>query len=82
MAKILVIEDEQNLRLAIHRTLTKSGHEVSEAGCLRDARDLLSRTEFDLVLTDVMLGSETGWTSSGNCGLGVPAAGLTASLSS
>ncbi|MBX3358949.1 MAG: sigma-54-dependent Fis family transcriptional regulator [Phycisphaeraceae bacterium] len=60
MAKILVIEDEQNLRLAINRTLTKSGHEVSEAGCLRDARAHLARAEFDLVLTDVMLGSETG----------------------
>ncbi|MBC7836065.1 MAG: sigma-54-dependent Fis family transcriptional regulator [Phycisphaerales bacterium] len=63
MAKILVIEDEQNLRFTIRRTLskTKSGaHEVVETGSLREARAALQRQDFDLVLTDVMLGSENG----------------------
>jgi DNA-binding NtrC family response regulator len=60
LAKILAIEDEENLRLSIRRTLTRSGHAVSEASCLSDARGLLETTAFDLILTDVILGSENG----------------------
>lgn len=60
MARVLVIEDEDNLRLSMTRTLGKAGHAVSEASCLRDARDLLHKQDFDIVLTDVMLGSENG----------------------
>ncbi len=60
MARILTIEDEENLRFSIRRTLAKAGHEVSEASCPNDARDLWRQHDFDLVLTDVMLGSESG----------------------
>ncbi len=60
MAKILTIEDEDNLRFSIRRTLARSGHTVSEAACLCDARALLETTAFDLILTDVILGSENG----------------------
>lgn len=60
MPKILVIEDEENLRFSIRRTLSKAGHLVFEAACLREARDLVRQHEFDLVLSDIMLGSESG----------------------
>lgn len=60
MARVLVIEDEENLRLSMVRTLTRGGHSLAEASCLRDARDLLHKQDFDLVLTDIMLGSENG----------------------
>jgi two-component system, NtrC family, response regulator AtoC len=60
LARVLVIEDEENLRLSVVRTLTKASHELAEASCLRDARELLHKQDFDLVLTDVMLGSENG----------------------
>ncbi|MBC7771188.1 MAG: sigma-54-dependent Fis family transcriptional regulator [Pyrinomonadaceae bacterium] len=60
MPKILVIEDEENLRFSIRRTLSKAGHLVFEASCLREARDLTHQHEFDLVLSDIMLGSESG----------------------
>src|SRR5687767_5170791 len=60
VARTLIIEDEENVRFSIRRTLVKSGHEVKEASCLKDARELLRHNEFDLVLTDVMLGSENG----------------------
>ena len=62
MAKILVIEDEENLRFTIRRSLVKAGHAVSETANLRDARELNKRHDFELVLTDVMLGPETGLT--------------------
>lgn len=60
MAKILVIEDEQNFRLSIRKTLTKSGYEVVEAASLFEARRALQQAEFDLILTDVQLGNESG----------------------
>jgi two-component system response regulator AtoC len=60
VAKILVIEDEANLRFSIRQTLARAGHQVSEAGTLSDARALAASTTFDVVLTDVMLGPENG----------------------
>ena len=61
MAKILVIEDEDNLRFTIRKTLTKAGYDVTESSNLKDARAALAQTDFDLVLTDIMLGSgQTG----------------------
>jgi two-component system chemotaxis response regulator CheY len=29
--RVLVVDDEQNLRKAVHRTLTKAGYDVIEA---------------------------------------------------
>jgi two-component system, NtrC family, response regulator AtoC len=61
LARILVIDDEDNLRLTIARALGRSGHEISEASRLADARARLAHSDFDLVLTDIMLGEhQTG----------------------
>lgn len=60
MARILVIDDEENLRFTIRRSLVKAGHTVFEAANLGQARELNQKHEFELVLTDVMLGHETG----------------------
>ncbi len=60
MARILIIEDEDNLRFTIRKALSKSGHEPHEASTLTAARGLIAAHNFDLVLTDVSLGSENG----------------------
>lgn len=60
MARILVIDDEENLRYTIRRSLVKAGHAVTEAANLAAARQATRGTDFDLVLTDVMLGPENG----------------------
>ncbi|MFN7021941.1 MAG: sigma-54-dependent transcriptional regulator [Phycisphaerales bacterium] len=60
MARILVIDDEENLRFTIRRILIKSGHAVSEARNLGEAREANRRSDFDLILSDVMLGPENG----------------------
>lgn len=60
MARILIIEDEDNLRFTIRKALSKSGHEPQEASTLSAARALIATHSFDLVLTDVSLGSENG----------------------
>ena len=61
MARILVIEDEDNLRFTIRRTLSKAGYEVTEAANLSDAKTAVASNDFDLVLSDIILSStETG----------------------
>lgn len=55
MAKILVIEDESDLRFVIVKSLRKAGHDVAEAGTLAAAQEYLSQNVPDLVLTDLAL---------------------------
>jgi len=56
VAKILVIEDEENLRFTIRRALSKSGYAVTDVADLGAARAAIQASDFDVVLTDVMLG--------------------------
>ncbi|MEQ8850689.1 MAG: sigma-54 dependent transcriptional regulator [Phycisphaerales bacterium] len=61
MAKILTIEDEENLRFSICRSLRKAGHSVHEADRAEDAWRLSRENDFDVILTDVNLaGDESG----------------------
>jgi two-component system, NtrC family, response regulator AtoC len=60
VAKILTIEDEENLRFSIVRSLSRAGHHVAEAASAADAWNLTRDTEFDLILTDVNLDGDNG----------------------
>lgn len=60
VAKILTIEDEDNLRVSIRRSLAKAGHDVVEAATLASGRPLALSGDFDVVLTDVNLGDGSG----------------------
>lgn len=60
MAKVLIIEDEANLRFTIARSLRAAGHEVSEAESASQAAELMARQAFQAVLTDVNLGVGNG----------------------
>lgn len=55
MIKILVVEDEYNLRKAIVKTLETEGFSVSEACDGEDALDLFFNEHFDLIVTDIMM---------------------------
>jgi len=59
VAKILVIEDEEDLRFSLREGLAMGGHEVADTGGLGEARRLIEQTEFDLILTDLNLTGET-----------------------
>jgi CheY-like chemotaxis protein len=55
MAKVLVVDDDDNMRRLIKAILERRGHEVSEA---RDDREALSRFDDvrpDLVVTDAVM---------------------------
>ena len=51
-AKILVLDDDQDLCMLLSRFLTKEGYQVSTAGRGSVAREMLGKERFDLVLCD------------------------------
>jgi two-component system, cell cycle response regulator CpdR len=57
MARILIAEDEETLRVLVARALATAGHEVETAGDGKAALDLLVGEDayFDLLLTDVRM---------------------------
>ncbi len=55
MARILVIDDEPQLRKLLRRALTKLGHEVIELEDGRNACPAHLATPFDLVITDLVM---------------------------
>lgn len=60
MAKILVIEDEENIRKIISYDLKQSGYEIVECCDGNDAFELLRKETFDAVLIDWMLPGMSG----------------------
>jgi two-component system cell cycle response regulator CpdR len=57
MARILIAEDEESLRLLVARALTMEGHEVVSTCDGAEALDTLTRDagRFDLLLTDIRM---------------------------
>jgi two-component system response regulator PilR (NtrC family) len=60
MAAILVLDDERSIRDMLEVYLARQGHRVTCASTLADALILLRGKPFDLVLTDLRLGKESG----------------------
>ncbi len=57
MARILIAEDEEPVRMLVARALTEDGHEVVTTADGTDALDALQRDggRFDLLLTDIKM---------------------------
>ncbi|HEY4316820.1 MAG TPA: response regulator [Herbaspirillum sp.] len=53
--RILVIDDDAGLRELVQRSLKKRRYQVSGAGTLTEARGILSKTCFDLLVIDYQL---------------------------
>lgn len=60
MARILIVDDEQPVRGVIKRTLENNGHQCHEAADVPEARSLLKKHDYELVLTDIVMPGETG----------------------
>jgi len=58
--KILVVDDEETLTYTIETFLSREGYEVDTAGSYQEGVGKLSGINFDLILTDIMLGDGTG----------------------
>ncbi len=53
MAKLLVVDDEKNLRLVVQKEMTRQGHDVEEASDGEAAWELLEEQDFDVILCDI-----------------------------
>ena len=52
-ARLLVVDDEESLRITTAAIFEKEGYVVDTASSGDEAIDLLSKTDYDLVLTDL-----------------------------
>jgi two-component system response regulator HydG len=59
-AKILVIDDEEIVRLTIEGLLSKEGYEVLTAEGYTSAMEVISTCDLDLIFVDIALGEHTG----------------------
>ena len=53
--RILIVDDERELRSVLHEFLEEDGFDVFEAGNGRDALDLLRATTIDLAIVDLFM---------------------------
>jgi len=60
MARILIVDDEPDVRAALERLLRGDGHLAQHAGDLTEARRLLAEESFELALCDVHMPGESG----------------------
>lgn len=59
---ILVVEDEENIRMIIREYLEKKNFVVIEAQNGKEALEIIEKEAFDLAILDVMLPYVDGWT--------------------
>lgn len=60
MAKILLVDDDENVRYALAKYLRRAGHEVLEAQDGKMAIALLAGESFDAVITDIIMPEADG----------------------
>ena len=53
MAKLLVVDDENNLRLVVQKEMSRQGHEVETASDGEEAWEKLEQQDFDVLLCDI-----------------------------
>ncbi len=58
--RILLVDDDNNIRMTLYVSLSDMGHHVVAAASLNEAAEALKAEIFDLVLTDFRLGGPTG----------------------
>lgn len=60
MAKLLVVDDEANIRLLYSQELSDEGYQVVTAGSALEAVEKLESESFDLAVIDIKLKNESG----------------------
>ena len=61
MSRVLVVDDEPDIRLLMRVTLQTAGHTVLEAGDGQAALESIRSDSFDLVLLDLRMPIVDGW---------------------
>jgi DNA-binding NtrC family response regulator len=60
MARLLIVDDERDIRYLYAAELEDEGYEVETAGNGADAAELLKHHQFDLVVLDIQMKGESG----------------------
>lgn len=60
--KILVVDDELSIRIALKTAFLREGMQVEEASCGSDALSILRSNSYDLIVLDIMMGDIDGYT--------------------
>lgn len=60
MARVLVVEDEEQVRDMIRQTLERAGHEVFEAADGEEGLAVFDTASIDLVVTDILMPKKGG----------------------
>jgi PAS domain S-box-containing protein len=60
MGKILIVDDEESIRLTLQEFLQKDWHDVRAVEDAEKALDLLAQSDFDVVVSDIILSGMTG----------------------
>jgi len=60
ISRILVVDDEENIRFTFDSFLSDEGYTVTTASSLQKGKKLLQEQEFDLIFLDILLGRESG----------------------
>ena len=57
MSRVLIVDDEESMRLLVARAVAMDGHEITTAADGAEALDILSGQDlsFDLLLTDIQM---------------------------
>ena len=61
-ARILIVDDERQMRLAMGETLRRAGYDTSEASSGKEAAALFAAGGFDLVVSDIRMPEMDGIT--------------------
>ena len=60
MAKILIVDDSEDIRKSIRRTLEKFNHQIFEASNGLEALKILRESNFNLLILDIMMPAKGG----------------------
>jgi CheY-like chemotaxis protein len=58
--RILVVDDEPQIRRMVRESLTRAGFDVSEASDGKEAIDTLRKSSFDVVVADILMPEKDG----------------------
>ena len=59
-SQLLIVDDDNAIRVLLSKILTKAGHACTVAENAYSARQLLKTTSFDLILCDILMPGESG----------------------
>ena len=61
MAKILIVEDEETIRVGLKYYLEAESFKIKEATCSKEAIEFVTKESFDMILLDINLPDEDGY---------------------